>query len=110
MKIAMLNCLKANEVCGAASCLKAFNSKTRHFEQYGEEPLTLVSLARCNGCEAGIDAGFTEKLDRMIQEGAQVCHVGVCTKRHGTGEECPTITKAAAYLEEKGLRIVRGTH
>ena len=110
MKIAMLNYLKANEVCGAASCLKAFNTKTRHFEQYGEEPLTLVALARCNGCGTGIDAGFTEKLDRMVLEGAEVVHLGVCTKKHGTEEECPTITEAAAYLEGKGVRIVRGTH
>ena len=34
MKIAVLNCLKANEVCTAAGCLKAFNTKTKHFEVY----------------------------------------------------------------------------
>jgi len=34
----------------------------------------------------------------------------VCTKHGQNGEECPTITEAAAWLEEKGVRIVRGTH
>lgn len=110
MKIAILNCLKANEVCAGAACLKAFNGKTRHFESYGEEALELVAMARCNGCSAGIDKGFREKLDRMISEGAQAVHLGVCTRRHDTGEECPTITQAAAYLESKGIRVIRGTH
>ena len=35
MKIAILNCLNANDVCAGAACLKAFNSKTRHFADYG---------------------------------------------------------------------------
>ena len=110
MKIAILNCLKANDVCAGASCLKAFNTKTRHFAEYGDAPLELVAFGRCSGCGTGIDEGFREKLDRMVQEGAEVCHLGVCTKQHDTGSECPTITEAAAYLEAKGLRIVRGTH
>ena len=110
MKIAMLNCLKANEVCTAAACLKAFNAKTRHFEAYGDTPLSLVALARCNGCDAGIDKGFREKLDRIVEEGAEACHLGVCTVRSDTKEECPVITRAAAYLEERGVKIVRGTH
>ena len=110
MKIAILNCLKANEVCGASSCLKAFNTKTRHFAEYKYIDTELVSLARCNGCEAGLDKGFIEKLDRMVSEGAEVCHAGVCTVKRETGKECPTISKALEYLEEKGVRAVRGTH
>jgi len=110
MKIAILNCLKANDVCAGASCLKAFNTKTRHFAEYGDAPLELVAFARCSGCEAGIDDGFREKLDRIVEEGAEVCHLGVCTVSFDTKKECPTITKAAEYLEAHGVRIVRGTH
>ena len=110
MNIAILNCLKANEVCTGASCLRAFNTKTRHFGAYGDTPLSLVAMARCNGCEAGIDEGFREKLDRIVAEGAEACHLGVCTVRSDTKEECPVITEAAAYLEERGVRIQRGTH
>ena len=76
-KIAILNCLKANDVCTGAACLKAFNNRNRHFEPYGDEPLELVAMGRCNGCEAGIDEGFQEKLDRILQEGAEICHLGV---------------------------------
>ena len=110
MKIAILNCLKANQVCTGAGCLKAFNARCAHFQAYGEEPLTLVALARCNGCDAGIDKGFREKLDRIVKEGAEACHLGVCTVKSETKSECPTITEAAAYLEERGIKIVRGTH
>lgn len=110
MKIAILNCLRANDVCAAASCLCAFNSKSRHFACYEKETLELVALARCNGCEAGIDSGFREKLDRIVSEGAQVCHLGVCTVHRDTGKECPVIYEAAEYLASKGVAIVRGTH
>lgn len=110
MKIAILNCLQANDVCTGAACLKAFNTKSRHFADYGREPLELVAMARCNGCQAGIDECFREKLDRIVSEGAQVCHLGVCTVRRDTGRECPVIRDAAAYLESKGVAIVRGTH
>ena len=110
MKIAVLNCLKANDVCAGAACLKAFNAKTRHFEAYGDTPLELVAFARCSGCEAGIDDGFREKLDRIVSEGAEACHFGVCTRIFEHKEECSVITKAAEYLETNGVRIVRGTH
>ena len=110
MKIAILHCLNANDVCAGAACLKAFNAKARHFASYGDTPLELIAFGRCSGCGTGIDPGFREKLDRMVSEGAEVCHLGVCTIQPETGSECPTITEAAAYLESKGLRIVRGTH
>ena len=113
MKIAMLNCLKANDVCAGASCLRAFNARSRHFEPYGDASLELTAFARCSGCEVGLDEGFKEKLERIVSEGTEVCHLGVCTQtRNENGEtrECPTITKAAEYLEESGVRIVRGTH
>ena len=110
MKIAILNCLAANDVCAGAACLHAFNSRSRHFAQYGTEPLELVAMGRCNGCAAGIDEGFREKLDRIVEEGAEACHLGVCTRKRETNEECEIITAAANYLGSRGVKIVRGTH
>lgn len=109
MKIAILNCLKANEVCAGAACLRAVNTGTRSFERYEDTP-ELVAFARCNGCGAGIDKGFTEKLERMVSEGTQVIHLGVCTRKFDTKEECPTITEAARWLENHGIEVIRGTH
>lgn len=110
MKIAILNCLMANDVCAGEACLKSFNTKSRHFAEYGDTPLELVAMARCNGCGKGIDEGFREKLERIVSEGAEVCHLGVCTRHGEEKKECRTITEAAAWLEERGVRIVRGTH
>ena len=63
--------------------------------------MTLTAFARCNGCEAGIDEGFQEKLDRLVEEGTQVVHLGKCTDRKDTGP-CPVIAQAADYLAAKG--------
>lgn len=108
MKIAMLNCLRANECCTGAACLRAMNSRTRHFAGYAGTELELTAMARCNGCGAGLDRGFVEKLDRIVSEGTQVVHLGVCTG--SDGRECGTISRAAEYLELRGVKIVRGTH
>ena len=51
-----------------------------------------------------------EKLDRIVEEGAEVCHLGVCTRKRETNEECEIITAAANYLGSRGVKIVRGTH
>ena len=110
MKIAILNCLNANDVCAGCSCLRAFNEKSRHFAPYADTPLTLTAFARCSGCGVGLDRGFMEKLDRIVSEETEVCHLGVCTVDPAAKAECPTITEAAAYLEARGVRIVRGTH
>lgn len=106
---ACLNCLKSNKVCTGAACLRAMNSRAQFFERYGDVPLELAAMARCNGCEAGVDAGFQEKLERMVQEGAEVVHLGKCTARKD-GAECPVITEAAEYLAAYGIEVVRGTH
>lgn len=110
MKIAILNCLQANEVCAGCSCLKALAARTRHFARYEGQDVELAAFARCNGCGAGLDEGFREKLDRMVTEGAQVVHLGVCTVRRETHTECPTMTQAAEYLQARGLEVHRGTH
>ena len=35
-KVAMFNCLKANEVCAGAACMKAWATKTGKFTVYQE--------------------------------------------------------------------------
>ena len=110
-KIAMLNCLKANEVCTGAACMKAFNEKSRSFERYREEETVVAAFMRCNGCDAhpGEDKGLQEKLDRLVKEGVQAVHAGICTKDR-QGEECPVITDILSARESRGIEGLRGTH
>ena len=106
-KLAMLCCLKSNRRCTGAACLSTLNDRTRSFAPYEGQEVTLTAFARCNGCEAGIDEGFQEKLDRLVEEGTQVVHLGEMHRpeRH---RPLPQIAQAADYLAAKGIRIVHG--
>ena len=108
-KLAMLCCLKSNRRCTGAACLSTLNDRTRSFAPYEGQEVTLTAFARCTAGEAGIAEGVQEKLDRLVEEGTQVVHLGKCTDRKDTGP-CPVIAQAADYLTAKGIRIVHGTH
>ena len=111
MKIAMLNCLRANEVCAGCACLSAFYQRRAAFARYAGTEVELAAFLRCNGCgrPPEEDAGMLEKLDRLKAEGVETVHLGVCTREKG-GEECPTITALGRLLEIRGISVVRGTH
>lgn len=66
-KIAILRCLKSNDVCTGAACLSSFNNKTGKFSVYDDE-LQLVAFMTCNGCgsvDLHNEAGLREKLDMI---------------------------------------------
>lgn len=110
-KIAMLNCMKLNEICAGASCMRAFNEKKASFARYEGEEISLVAFMRCNGCDAlpDSDEGLREKLDRLETIGTEVVHVGVCTKQKD-GSRCPTMQTILDAIERRGIPIVDGTH
>lgn len=87
--------------CTGAACLSTLNDRTRSFAPYEGQEVTLTAFARCNGCEAGIDEGFQEKLDRLVEEGTQVVHLGKCTDRKDTGP-CPVIAQARRLFGGQG--------
>ena len=112
-RIVILRCLRSNNVCTGAACLKAFNKKTGG---YGEEPLELEAYWSCNGCgdcRFEHQAGIEEKLERIISLKPDAVHVGVCVKqRTDNGDEvtCKTIAEICERLQAAGLTIVEGTH
>lgn len=110
-KIAILNCLKANEVCTGASCLQAFYRRSQFFARYDGQNVELAAFMRCNGCgkDPRQDAGMQEKLERLKQEGVTAVHLGVCTKKRD-GSRCPVIAEIAEQLRADGMEIVEGTH
>ena len=108
-KIAMLNCLKANDVCTGAACMKAFRERRAGFERYAGEDLELIAFMRCSGCDKPVeDRGMQEKLERLVAEGTETVHIGVCAQMNG--ERCSTIEKCAEWLEARGVGIVWRTH
>lgn len=109
-KIAMLNCLNANQVCTGAGCMKAFYERRASFERYQGEEVVCLAFARCSECRTGPEhPGMKEKLERLVKEGVEVVHIGVCTKNR-EGARCPNILEDAAWLEAHGIEVVWGTH
>lgn len=112
-KIGILTCLYSNNVCARVGCLKAFNSRTGHFSEYGPED-TLVAMMTCNGCKSwrepspSEDQELLEKVERLSKEEIDVVHVGVCSVHHG--KECGRMTELCGIIENRGIRVVRGTH
>lgn len=116
-KIAILTCLKAHSCCTGASCFTALNRRRDSFSPYEEEEVELLAFWTCNGCGHTVegDSGLQEKIERLLKEGVEVLHLGVCTQMRSREDfrkryECPTITEICWRFEERGVAIVRGTH
>lgn len=115
-KIAILRCLRSNDVCTGASCMQAFNRKQGAFARYGDEQLELEAYWSCNGCgdcHLQNHDGIEEKLERIKSLKVDAVHVGVCTKHRnteGTWVTCRKILGICGRLREAGIEIVEGTH
>lgn len=114
--IAILRCLRSNDVCTGAACMQAFNKRTGAFAKYGEEELELEAYWSCNGCGDCYlknQQGIEEKLRRIMNMQLDAVHVGVCImQRTAQGERvrCKKIGELCEHLREAGIKIVEGTH
>ena len=74
-----------------------------------------AAVMTCNGCketnekEPAEDEGILEKADRLVSEKISVIHVGVC-RLNEEKKECPRITQICGLIEERGIKVIRGTH
>ena len=113
-RIAILACLRANDVCAGCGCLSALQDRMRHFARYAGHEVRLTAFMRCSRCvredgEPMEDEGFVEKLDRLVSEGTEVVHIGVCAGRDAD-TACPGMAKMVRAFEARGVEIVWGTH
>ena len=112
-KIAILSCLKSNDVCAGCACLSAFNKRIRSFAPYEGEELELTAFMRCSNCvkdgDPMEDKGFVEKLERLVQEGTEILHIGICAGMT-EAEGCPGMLKMVQAFRDKGVQVVWGTH
>ncbi len=107
MKLAILHCKKATEVCTGASCFKAYNSKLKNFEQYIGLNTELIAFFNCGGCNIDIktDRGMLEKIERLKKEGVEKIHIGVCITR-----KCPHFDDIISMLSHYNIPYEFGTH
>ena len=110
----MSPCIHSNNVCARVGCLVAFQNRTDFFQDYPEDT-RLAAMMTCNGCkdtnptEPIEDKGILEKIDRLVNEKISTIHVGVCRLSEGT-HECSRMTQICDMIEERGIKVVRGTH
>ena len=106
--IAILTCLKANDVCTGASCLDAFYNKKGFFTQYTNDDTKLVEVLLNN------QEGLLEKLERILSVKTDIVHVGICTEiiDEQTHKKvlCPKIQEIVDFLQKNNIKVVFGTH
>ena len=84
-------------------------------KEFNLEDTILAAVMTCNGCketnekEPAEDEGILEKADRLVSEKISVIHVGVC-RLNEEKKECPRITQICGLIEERGIKVIRGTH
>lgn len=110
IRLAILSCLKASEVCSGSACFRALNTRTASFNVYKEKDIEVIAFFHCNGCGCNYetDADYSEKMDTLIKLNPDVVHIGKCSLSNL--KECPVITMMAEKLENNGILIKRGTH
>lgn len=113
-KIVVLRCLKAEENCTGASCLKAFNNKSAYFSRYADQEIELAAFMSCNGCENikfSSKTGFNEKLERVLRIRPDAVHIGICCQtRTADKRRCKYILKIIDFFEQNNIKVVWGTH
>ena len=93
---------------------EAFQNRTDFFQDYPEDTC-LAAMMTCNECKGANpiepieDKGILEKIDRLVSEKISTIHVGVCRLPDGK-HECPRMTQICNMIEERGIKVVRGTH
>lgn len=115
-RIAILRCLRSNDVCTGAGCLAALQRRAGAFARYDEEALQLVAFCSCNGCQDALlenQAGLREKLEMLQALEPDAVHIGVCARRRDESGRlvlCGKIKAMALVLKQQGIAIVVGTH
>ena len=110
-KIVILTCKKASRVCTGAACLKAFNQKTKTFEQYLDEPIELEAFSSAaaalkkQGRNLGRGNGGK---GRTPVEYPSVSSYDVFKKKKGSSMSY--IQRVADRLKEQGAVLVDGSH
>ncbi|MBR4442560.1 MAG: CGGC domain-containing protein, partial [Clostridia bacterium] len=88
------------------------SNPARTYSAFGESG---GGLNRFGGLKVTHDDGtetldlVVEKLERLVSEGVETVHIGVCAGRE---EEtaCPGMKKMVEAFREKGLEVIWGTH
>lgn len=106
MKIGIGICERVNGVCSSMGCFRAYNNKTKHFEQYRNMDTEIMSFFTCNVCSAGDFHGLERIADKLSEENVEIVHLGACTLKC----EADKLEEIKRVFNSKNIEIVEGTH
>jgi len=105
-RVAVVRCETVSEVCPGVACLKSFNRRENHFKDYPGE-IELVGFFTCGGCPG---RRIYRLVDSLMRYGVDVVHLSSCMLMEEDYPRCPHVKQIKKMLENKGLRVVEGTH
>ncbi|WP_142413675.1 CGGC domain-containing protein [Hathewaya massiliensis] len=105
MNIAILVCNKMTYECAAVGCFEAFNNKSKAFEIYKGKEVILKSLFHCNGCGKDLEKEMEYKIKQLKNLNVETIHMARCIE-----VECNRYDKIKNFFEEKGFKVVKGSH
>lgn len=79
-KIAIYICDEVSKRCTANGCMRAFNEKKDSFEVYNDEPLQLVAINTCNGCDEEPVESLDIKIEKFEKAGVNTVHLSTCIR------------------------------
>lgn len=114
-KIAILTCLKSNDVCTRIGCLDAMTHRIGTFAIYKQDNIELVALLTCHGCKRmkfRKKEGMQEKLSAIAAAEITAVHIGRCCwqRKNGISQKCRYIKRMEKWLLKHHIHVIWGTH
>lgn len=104
-RIAVVRCETVSEVCPGVACFKAFNNRKQNFKTYDDAEI--IGYFTCGGCPG---RRVSRLVDSLKKHGLDVVHLSSCMKLQGNYPPCPHYDEIRRNIENKGIRVVDGTH
>ncbi|SHE74076.1 CGGC domain-containing protein [Clostridium fallax] len=105
MKIAIVICEKLSYECSAIGCFNAFNKKEKAFEIYKNDNIELFGLFHCNGCNSDLNKDLDYKITQLKKFNVEIIHLAKCIE-----VECFRYCEIKRFFENKGFKVIEGTH
>lgn len=105
-RIAVVRCETISEVCPGLACFKAFNNRRQKFKNYSPDA-EMIGFFTCGGCSG---RRVPRLIDKLMKFDLDVVHLSSCMMQDEDYPTCPYKDEIRKSIENKGVRVVAGTH
>lgn len=106
MKIAIGTCERTNGKCSTMGCFRAYNNKEKHFAQYEETNIELLSFFTCDICSEDSKENIMKIAERFKKEGVERIHLGACAVKC----KADNLEEIKEIFTSMNIGIYEGTH